>query len=498
MDNKENKDNIYKSVNSSTSGSYNGNQYGNNNLYGDAYDRVMNNQTSDINSLNNDMMNLKIEEQSMQINSLSRNMQNVTSAYERKLRSTRRWRTIGCLFSLVLGLAVGAVVSASLVSQYLYNTDNAWVVKKKHGDKRLSKQIEDKVDSIDAIIDARYLDEVDKDKVESYMYKGMIAGLGDPYSTYYTKEEYNQMMESTNGKYKGIGVYVSQDPNTKKITIADVIEGGPAQEAGLKAGDVIIKVEDEDITQQDINSVTAKIKGEAGKPVRVTVLRAEDGKEEKELEFNVDRREIEVKTIKYEMLADKVGYIQITEFDETTVDQFKKAIDDLNKQNMKGLVVDLRDNPGGLLTSVSSMLDYILPEGLVVYTQDKYGNKDEYKSDSKTALNVPMTVLTNGNSASASEIFAGAVQDYGVAKLVGTKTFGKGIVQEVRKLSDGSAIKLTISKYYTPKGRNIHGTGIEPDIEVELDKEVSGENYSKDKDNQLKKAIDEVKSMSDK
>ena len=476
----DNKDNIYKSVNSGTSGSYNGNQQGfnqNNDLYGDAYDRVMNNQSSDINSLNNDMMNLKIEEQNMQINSLSRNMQNVTNAYERKLRSTKRWRTVGCIFSLVLGLGVGAIVSASVVSQYLYNTDNAWVVKKKHGDKRLSKQIEEKIDSSDAINEARY--------------------LGDPYSTYYTKEEYDQMMESTNGKYKGIGVYVSQDPNTKKITIADTIEGGPAEEAGLKAGDVIIKVEDEDVTQMDINSVTAKIKGEAGKPVRVTVLRTEN-KEEKELEFNVDRREIEVKTIKYEMLADKVGYIQITEFDETTVSQFKKAVDDLNKQNMKGLVIDLRDNPGGLLTAVSEMLDYILPEGLTVYTQDKYGNKDEFKSDAKTALNVPMTVLTNGNSASASEIFAGAVQDYGVGKLVGTKTFGKGIVQEVRKLSDGSAIKLTISKYYTPKGRNIHGTGIEPDVEIELDKEALGESYSKEKDNQLKKAVDEVKAMTDK
>lgn len=507
----DNKDNVYKDATSPESGSYNTNQNnvfnntastgstntGNNELFGDAYNRVMNEGYNDINSLNNDMMSLKIDEQNMQINSLSRNMQNLTNSYEKKLKSTRRWRTVGCIISLGLGLAVGALVSAAVVSRYLYNTDNAWVVPKKTGEDKLSSKIADKVDSIDAIIDSRYLEDYKEDDLESYIYKGMIAGLGDPYSTYYTAQEYKDMLESTNGKYKGIGVYVSQDPNTKKITVADVMEDGPAKEAGIIAGDVIIKVDGEDVTQMDINNVTAKIKGEEGKPVRITVIRTEK-EEEKELEFNVDRREIEVKTIKYEMLADKVGYIQITEFEETTIEQFKNAITDLKKQGMTGLVVDLRDNPGGLLNAVSDMLDYILPEGLTVYTQDKYGNKDEYKSDAKTELDVPMTVLINGNSASASEIFAGAVQDYGVGKLVGEKSFGKGIVQEIRPLSDGSAVKLTISKYYTPKGRCIHKTGIAPDVEIVYDKEAMGDKYDKAKDNQLKKAVDEVKAMSDK
>ena len=492
------KENIYKSVKSEDSGSYNDNQHKpNKELYGDAYNRVMNEGYNDINSLNNDMMNLKIDEQNMQINTLSRNMQNLTNAYESKLKSTRRWRTVGCIGCLVAGLAVGALVSATVVSKYLYSTDNAWVVPLKSDDKKLSAKVADKIDSIDAIIDSRYLEDYKEDDLEAYMYKGMIAGLGDPYSTYYTKEEYKELLESSNGKYKGIGVYVSQDPNTKAITVADVMDDGPAKEAGIIAGDVIIKVEGEDVTQMDINNVTAKIKGEAGKPVKITVLRKVD-EEEKELEFNVDRREIVVKTIKYEMLDDKIGYIQITEFEDATIEQFKKAITDLKKQGMTGLVVDLRDNPGGLLNAVSDMLDYILPEGLTVYTQDKYGNKDELKSDAKTELDVPMTVLINGNSASASEIFAGAVQDYGVGKLVGENSFGKGIVQEIRPLSDGSAIKLTISKYYTPKGRCIHKTGIKPDVEIEYDKEAMGDKYDKAKDNQLKKAVDEVKAMSDK
>ena len=450
-----------------------------------------------INELNNEMMNLKIDEQSMQINALNKNIQNITKSYEEALKKTKKWRTVACILSLGVGLSVGALVSAAAVSQYLYNTDNAWVVSKKTGDGKLSDKVKDKIDSLSAIIDARYLDDYDKEKVESYIYKGMVAGLDDPYSTYYTAKEYKQMLESSDGKYKGIGVYVSQDPETKKITFADVMENGPAKEAGLMAGDVLIKVEVEDITGKDVDEVTSKIKGEAGKPVKITILR-KNGDKEEELEFNVDRREIEVQTVKYELRPDKVGYIQVTEFQGVTTSQFKSAYADLKKKGMTGLVIDLRDNPGGLLPVVTDMLDYILPEGLIVYTQDKYGNKDEYKSDKKTELDVPLTVLINGNSASASEIFAGAVQDYGVGKLVGTKSFGKGIVQEVRDFNDGSAVKLTISKYYTPKGRCIHKTGIEPDVEVELDEGVAGENYSKDKDNQLKKAVDEVKAMTDK
>ena len=501
MDNKNTKnDGYYKSVDPNMSGSYreNNTQYGNPQMYGDAFDRVMNPQNvSDINSLNNDMMHLQIDEQTHTINNLYKQMNFMKQGYENKLKSVRRWRTAIGILSLGVGIAFGAIVSGYYVSRYLYNTDNAWVISRKKDGDTLSKKTSEKLDSLTAIIDARFLNDYKEEDLENYMYKGLIAGLDDPYSAYYTKEEYTKMLENSSGVYKGIGVYVSQDPETKKIEINSCFEGGPAEEAGLKAGDVIIKVEDEDITGQELEQVVAKIKGEEGKPVKVTVIREENG-EEKELDFNVDRREIEVKTVKYEMLDDNIGYIQISEFEELTTKQFKAAYADLKKQQMKGLVVDLRDNPGGLLDSVSDILDYLLPEGLVVYTQDKYGNKDEFKSDKKAALDVPMTVLINGNSASASEIFAGAIQDYEAGKLVGTTSFGKGIVQEIRTLSDGSAIKLTIADYYTPKGRNIHGKGIDPDVEIEYDKEAMGDEYDKSRDNQLKKALDEVKTMTDK
>jgi carboxyl-terminal processing protease len=352
-------------------------------------------------------------------------------------------------------------------------------------------QIVDKLTFLEMLVDNYYLEGVDPKVYADGIYKGFISSLNDPYSTYYTAEEYKALMESSSGVYHGIGATVSQNVKTGVITIVKPFKTGPAYEAGLLPGDIIYMVEGEEVTGVDLTEVVSKMKGEEGTKVRISILR--EG-ETKPMEFTITRRQIEVPTIDYQMLEDNIGYIEISEFDEITVSQFKEAVDKLEAKGMKGLVIDVRNNPGGLLEAVCKMLDRLLPKGLLVYTEDKYGNRVEEKAEDSQKLKVPLAVIINGNSASASEIFAGAVQDYGIGTIVGTTSFGKGIVQKVIPLTDGTAVKLTISKYFTPKGRNIHGTGITPDVEVELNEELLKEiEIPQKKDNQLQKAIEVVK-----
>lgn len=353
------------------------------------------------------------------------------------------------------------------------------------------KEIMDKLTVMKMIVDNYFLEDVDPEDFAEGIYKGFINSLDDPYSTYYTVDEYKALLESSSGVYQGIGSTVSQDVKTGIITIVKPFKTGPAYKAGLLPGDIIYKVEGEEVTGVDLTEVVSKMKGEEGTKVNMTIMR--DG-ETKPLDFTITRKKIEVPTIEYQMLEDKIGYIIISEFDKVTVTQFTKAIDELEDSGMKGLVIDVRSNPGGLLDAVVKMLDRLLPKGLIVYTEDKYGNRETEDALDSKKINVPLAVLINGNSASASEIFAGAIQDYEIGTVVGTTSFGKGIVQKVIPLTDGTAIKLTISKYFTPKGRNIHGTGIKPDIEVELDEELMKEVIIPlEKDNQLQEAIKEVK-----
>lgn len=352
-------------------------------------------------------------------------------------------------------------------------------------------QITNKLKLLEQYIDHNYLDEVDSSQFSEGIYKGLLSSLEDPYSAYYTKDEYTSLMESTSGIYYGIGAYVSQDTDTGAITIVKPFETGPAYEAGVLPGDIIYKVEDTEVTGMELSEVVNMMKGKEHTKVKMEVLRS--GVNDP-IPLEVERRKVEVPTITYEMLPDKVGYIAVAQFDEITATQFRAAIDDLEKQGMKGLVIDLRNNPGGLLTTVVDMLDRFVKEGMLVYTKDKYGEGEEFKAEDTTYFDKPLAVLINGNSASASEVFAGAIQDYGLGELVGTTSFGKGIVQNVYKLTDGSAVKLTVSKYYTPSGRNIHKTGIEPDVVVELNEDLKQQvTIEKAEDNQLQRAIEVVK-----
>jgi len=352
------------------------------------------------------------------------------------------------------------------------------------------EDIVNKLSYLEMLVDNYFLEDVDSEEFADGIYKGFIDSLDDPYSTYYTAEEYEALMESSSGVYCGIGATVSQNVNTGIISVVKPFKDSPANKAGILPGDIIYKVEGEEVSGLDLSEVVSRLKGVEGTKVKVTMFRQSEGEY---IDFTITRAKIEVPTIEWQMLDKKIGYVVITEFDEITVTQFNTAIKELQADGMKGLIVDVRDNPGGLLDSVVEILDRILPPELIVYTEDKYGNREEEKADDTKKLTIPMAVLINGNSASASEIFAGTLKDYKVATIVGTTSFGKGIVQKVIPLSDGTAVKLTISKYYTPSGNNIHKVGITPDVEVELDEALKQEiTIPMDKDNQLQEAIDVI------
>ncbi len=394
---------------------------------------------------------------------------------------------------ILTGLIIAAfiVVGSFVVSRFVVNAEKRqlkkddWSKSEQESDSVITDEVMAKMKKIEAVIDTCYYQEdTDKEQLVEDAYKGMMASLGDPYSTYYSVEELEDLMEQSEGIYFGIGAYVSLDQQTGYAKISGVIEGTPAQEADLRDGDIIYEVDGVSAYGLELTEVVAMIKGEEGTTVHLTLVR--DG-EQDYVEKDVMRREIESPTVNYEMLDGQMGYIQITEFDDVTADQFAEALAVLRGQGMKGLILDLRSNPGGNLTTVVDIAKMLLPEGLIVYTENRYGNRQEYSCDGKREFQLPMVVLINGYSASASEILAGAIQDYEIGTLIGTTSYGKGIVQQIVSLKDGSAVKLTVSSYYTPKGRNIHGIGIEPDIVCEFD----GDTYynSEDKyDNQLEKA----------
>lgn len=345
---------------------------------------------------------------------------------------------------------------------------------------------------IEDTVKESYTGEVDDEEMEGYMYKGMMASLGDPYSAYYTSEEYEELTTETTGSYKGIGVVMQQDVTTGEVKVVRCYEGAPGAKAGLLPEDVLIQVNGESISGLELSEVVDKVQNSKDS-VHLTVSR--EGESEY-LEIDVSLEEVNIPVVDHEMLEDQIGYIALYEFTKQTESQYKEAFEDLESQGMERLIIDVRNNPGGLLTSVCNILEDILPKGLIVYTEDKDGNREEYTCSGENELKIPLAVLVNGNSASASEIFAGAIQDYGTGTIVGTTTFGKGIVQSLIPFTDGSAIKTTTAKYYTPSGKCIHGTGIEPDVEVELNENLEQKtSISHEEDNQFQKAIEVVKGL---
>lgn len=400
---------------------------------------------------------------------------------------------LGILLGVILTALVGGVTAAGVKIYGLVKENDAKQVNSGSGSSGsvINEDTEKKLATIENVIQEYYYqdEDIDTDVMIEGMYSGMVDALGDPYSVYYTEEEWNQLMQETEGIYYGIGAYISLDPATGLGKINGVIADTPAQEAGLRENDLIVLIDGESAQGLDLSEIVARVKGEEGTIVRLTIYR--EG-ETDYLEIDVERRKIESPTVNYEMYDNGIGYIQITEFDDVTTDQFTEALAVIKGSKAKGLILDLRGNPGGSLPVVVDIARSILPKGLIVYTEDKYGERDEYTCDGEHELKLPLVVLVNGNSASASEILAGAIKDYGKGTLIGTTTFGKGIVQRVMPLSDGTALKLTISAYYTPNGNNIHGVGIEPDIVCEFDSDAY---YEEDVDNQLQRAIQEIEKM---
>lgn len=387
-------------------------------------------------------------------------------------------KTPGFLKGVVLG-AVGAfVISGAIVGGFKVLGGSSGSVVSDATLKKLSK--------IDKIVQEKFLYEEDEDKIQDGILKGYVDGLDDVYSVYYNEEETKALQESTSGEYYGVGAVLTEDATTGVVTIVEVYEDSPAEKAGLKADDILYKVDDTEVTGMDLTKVVSYIKGDEGTDVVLTVIR---GDQSDEIQLTATRAKIEAHTVSYKMLEDNIGYIKVTEFDTVTTQQYTDALDDLENQGMERLIVDLRNNPGGNVSTVCDMLDRMLPEGLIVYTQDKDGNKNEATSDEENQFTKPLVVLMNGNSASASEIFAGAIQDYGLGKIVGTQSYGKGVVQQIFDLGDDTSLKITIADYYTPKGRNINGQGITPDVEVEYQKDEN----NAEADNQLDKASEVVK-----
>lgn len=428
---------------------------------------------------------------------------------------------VGSLVTAFVGLIiVGIAAGINLIGQTVM--DNQAQMQVEAGDEGESEldldTINQKLNTLKHLVDRNFLfqEDIDPEKLEAGIYKGMLAGLEDPYTVYYTPEEYESLTEETEGVYCGIGVLVSQNISSGVITALRVFQGSPAEEAGMKKGDILYKVGDTEASELELDVlVQQKIRGEEGTYVDITVIR--DGEEKK---LHIQRRIVEVTTVESRMLENQVGYILVTQFELVTGEQFKQAVDALEKQGMKSLIIDLRDNPGGVLDAVVEMAAYILPEdmldGMIVSTSDRNGKGDRYYSEggkicfaSDTGqkdprypkkdgheVDIPMAVLINGNSASASEVFAGALQDYGCAKLVGTTSFGKGIVQSLVQLDDGSAVKMTVSHYYTPGGADLHKKGLDPDVEIEMEVPEDLKDAFEvplERDNQVQKALEVLK-----
>mgnify|MGYP005945339123 FL=1 len=386
-------------------------------------------------------------------------------------KGIRTGAAIGALsVLLVCAIAVGIIFSLNYERK----------VKADRTTLALGDNVTSKINELTGIVDSLFLYDYDKDEMADNIYKAVMSSLDDPYSKYYTAEEYKELSASTEGVYYGIGATVTLNDDGY-VRIVQTQEGSPAEEAGILAEDVITEVAGENVKGMKLDDIVSRMKGEEGTSVTLTIVRGDET-----LKTDVTRRKIDSVLVAGKMLDNNIGYIAISQFEGVTLEQFNNAFDDLKEQGMQGLIIDVRGNPGGRLDTVTDILDRLLPEGLIVYMQDKNGKREEIRSDAESDLDVPCAVLVNGNSASASEVFSGALQDYGLAGIIGTQTFGKGIVQSIYKLDDGSAVKLTTQDYYTPNGNNIHGIGITPDEVVELDEDA----YKQDgTDTQLDAAV---------
>ena len=383
-------------------------------------------------------------------------------------------------------LSVFITFMITSISLYTYFTKNPISLSAKTNNKDISK----KLNQYREIIDKYYLGDVDETKLEEGAIKGYIEGLDDPYTEYISKEDMDSYLDDTMGNFVGIGIYMIKNTKYDKIQVLSTIKGSPAEEAGIQSGDLILSVDGIEYKADDMTAVSNKIKGEEGTKVTVELLRGSEN-----IKYELTRSKVKVNQVEGKVLSNDIGYIKFTSFDETTAEDFKKQYQELAKKNIKSLIIDLRNNGGGIVDQALEIADYIADkDSVLLYEVDKNNKETVRKAKTDPIINMPIVILTNENTASASEILAGALKDLGKAKTVGTTTYGKGVIQQILKLNDGSGLKITIEEYQTPNKNKINKVGIEPDEKVELPDSVESIFTIKEsEDTQLQKAIDMLK-----
>jgi len=417
----------------------------------------------------------------------------LTDRYKRIIKIAVLCLTVS-LFSFILGAKIASKTSYIIIDADTAKTENA--SSEQPPSDNVDNDIDDDLEIILRLkktIEEFYVDEPDTSKLVEGALKGMVQALGDPYSAFMNHEEYEDFMISLKGTFEGVGIVITYDENTGDIVVSSALEGSPAQKAGILGGDKILKVDDIPLKGMTVDEAADIIRGPQGTKV---TLHIERQGEPDILKFQLIRENIIIKTVSWKMLDDSTAYVKIVSFDSYTSEDFREAIKAIEENGANALILDLRNNPGGSLYESVKVADVLLGQGLVVYTEDRYKNRiEEYYSDEEK-ISLPLVVLINENSASASEIVAGAVQCHNAGTLVGTRSFGKGSVQELKLFGDVGALKMTIAKYYLPDGRCIDGLGIEPDINVVLPKGVNPYNVPQNKDTQLIKALEVAAEMS--
>lgn len=353
-----------------------------------------------------------------------------------------------------------------------------------------NNEIADTLNKYRKIIDKYYLGNIDEEKLKEGAIKGYIEGLDDKYTEYISKDDMQEYIADTTGNFVGIGIYMVQDTNTNRILVLSPIKGGPAEKAGIQPGDYILEVDGVEYKGDQMSVAAAKIKGEANTKVKIKVLRNNETKE-----YELTRENIKLNPVEGKVLENNIGYIEFSSFDEGTADEFKTKYEELQKQGIKSLVIDLRNNGGGIVSEALKIGDYILnKDDVILYEVDKNNKETVEKSENNPIINMPIVVLTNGNTASSSEILAGALKDHGKAKIIGEKTYGKGVIQQLLTMPDGSGLKITSEEYLTPNKTKLNKVGIEPDEKVSLPDTVKNVlNVDQKDDTQLQKAIELLK-----
>ena len=387
---------------------------------------------------------------------------------------------------MLIALSVFITFMITSISLYTYYSKNSITVSTNYKNTNILSKIE----KYKKIIDQYYLGDIDEKKLEEGAVKGYIEGLGDPYTEYISKEDMENYLDDTMGNFVGIGIYMIKNTQYDRIQVLSTIKGGPAEKVGIQAGDLIISVDGVEYKADDMTTASNNIKGEEGTKVNIELLRGTQS-----IKYEITREKVKVNQVEGKVLSNNIGYIQFTSFDETTAQDFKAKYEELTKQGIQSLIIDLRNNGGGIVDQALDIADYIATkDSVLLYEVDKNNKETVRKAKTDPIINMPIIILTNENTASASEILAGALKDLGKAKIVGTKTYGKGVIQQILRINDGSGLKITIEEYQTPNRNKINKVGIEPDEKVELPESVESIfNIKENEDTQLQRAIELLK-----